>query len=350
MFSFDDKCKMIIATSNADGMHRKMDKQEEIIQTKDKLGIGGSKLWDWVKAISTLSIVGVFSVKLFQTPIALTVDFPTLLSLLLGFFSVGLASLFYFKATDTSNAFYDNTNKFTKDIAQLLAKIESGFGERLKNIEDSNISFRDYVYSGEGRNESNRRVVDDIESKEGEIEKEKEEIESVKKEKDQVISEQEGIIQDLISRANIHDDEKNRILASLKENEKKLRAKDSELNSVFNELRRKEDQLEHIKNRDKSSYSILTNKEKKIMSNLIVYIEGFLPNFISSEAFFDLDQIKVMDLIDSYAVDLDGRYIEDMNYLGFMKGSKVTLKGYNFLSDVMSGRLSSPKKEGLSYL
>jgi hypothetical protein len=196
-----------------------MDKQEDTIQVKDKLDKEGSNLWDWVKAISTLTIVGVFSVKVFQPPIALTVDFPTLLSLLLGFFSVGLASLFYFKATDTSNAFYDNTNKFTKDIAQLLAKIEAGFGERLKSIEDSNTSFRDYVYGGGTKDKKSEK----IEKKEGEIKKEEDEIELFRKEKDQVILEQDGIIQDLISRANIEGDEKENIIKKLKDIEKKLK-------------------------------------------------------------------------------------------------------------------------------
>ena len=87
--------------------------------------------WEWVKSISILAIVAMGCYKLFETNLNITVDFPTLLSLLLGFFSVWLASLFYFKATDSSNAFYDNTHKFTAATSQLLAKIEAGFGERL---------------------------------------------------------------------------------------------------------------------------------------------------------------------------------------------------------------------------
>ncbi len=74
-----------------------------------------ASLWDWVKAISTLAIVGVVSYKIYLTPVELTVDFPMLLSLLLALFSVGLAALFYFKATETGNTFYDNTYTFTKD-------------------------------------------------------------------------------------------------------------------------------------------------------------------------------------------------------------------------------------------
>jgi len=110
--------------------------------SENKVTNDGSTLLDWVKAISTIVVVGVISYKIYLTPISLTVDFPTLLSLLLALFSVGLAALFYFKATETSNTFYDNTYNFTKDIAQLLIKIESGFGEKLRNLDEGYAAMR----------------------------------------------------------------------------------------------------------------------------------------------------------------------------------------------------------------
>jgi ATP-dependent Lon protease len=60
-----------------------------------------------------------------------------LFSLLLALFSISLAALFYFKATDTSNKFYDNTYKFTQQTSEILNKIESGFGEKLSNLSSS---------------------------------------------------------------------------------------------------------------------------------------------------------------------------------------------------------------------
>ena len=39
------------------------------------------------------------------------------------------------KATDTSNNFYDNSYKFTKEISEILGRIEAGFGEKLKHID-----------------------------------------------------------------------------------------------------------------------------------------------------------------------------------------------------------------------
>ena len=35
-------------------------------------------LWEWVKAICTLTVVGVVAYKIYVTPMSLTVDFPTL--------------------------------------------------------------------------------------------------------------------------------------------------------------------------------------------------------------------------------------------------------------------------------
>ncbi|MGB3962225.1 MAG: hypothetical protein WBK95_08325, partial [Sulfurimonas sp.] len=160
-------------------------------------------LWEWVKAISTLSIVGVLSYKVYTTPINLTVDFPTLLSLLLALFSVALASLFYFKATETSNTFYDNTYNFTKDIAQLLVKIESGFGERLRNLDEGYTSMRDYLQHFQENPKDN-------------VEKTKQKIETEKGEVEKVVQERNEIIQKLLERSTLQEEEKSKVLEELK--------------------------------------------------------------------------------------------------------------------------------------
>ncbi|TOH64776.1 hypothetical protein CGI76_24340, partial [Vibrio parahaemolyticus] len=87
-------------------------------------------VWTRAKAFCLCFTVVALSVKLYSTDIELKMDVPTFLSIVLALFSVGLSAIFYFKATDTSNKFYDNSYKYTKDVAQLLVKIESGFGER----------------------------------------------------------------------------------------------------------------------------------------------------------------------------------------------------------------------------
>ncbi len=64
-------------------------------------------------------------------------NFTDLLSLLLAFFSITISIVFYLKAGETANQFYDNTYKFTQHTSEILGRIESGFGERLRNINES---------------------------------------------------------------------------------------------------------------------------------------------------------------------------------------------------------------------
>lgn len=171
--------------------------------------IGKAGLWDWVKAISTVVFVSVCAYKIYSTPTTLTVDFPTLLSLLLALFSVGLAALFYFKATETSNAFYDNTYKFTKDIAELLVKIESGFGERLRNLDEGYSSMRTYLQN--------------IPSKQSDVvEKTKQKLETEQQEIEKVLAERNEIVQHLVERSHLQEEEKEKVLAQLKTKEDEL--------------------------------------------------------------------------------------------------------------------------------
>lgn len=181
-------------------------------------------LWGWVKALSTLAIVGITCFKIFETPIQLTVDFPTLLSLLLALFSVGLAALFYFKATETSNTFYDNTYNFTKDIAQLLVKMESGFGEKLRHLDEGYSSMREYLQNNQ-QSTSNE-----------ELEKTKKKIETEKQEIEKVLSERNEIIQNLVERSHLQAEEKEGVLANLLEKEKELEEARKELTRMNRRL------------------------------------------------------------------------------------------------------------------
>jgi hypothetical protein len=91
----------------------------------------------WTKDVLLL----LFSLALIWRVIVAKIDlkgfsFNDLLSLLLAVFSVALSVAFYFKANETSNQFYDNTYKFTKDMSELLGRIEAGFGERLRHLDE----------------------------------------------------------------------------------------------------------------------------------------------------------------------------------------------------------------------
>lgn len=99
-----------------------------------------------IRLIRELAVVGVLaylSIKLFSGELSL--DFgslsPTeLVSILLAFFSIGLAAAFYFAATGQSNQFYDNVNKFSKDTSELLGRLDEqvkGIGGRQSELKDS---------------------------------------------------------------------------------------------------------------------------------------------------------------------------------------------------------------------
>ena len=167
-------------------------------------------MWEIVKAICAVAGTLVLSVKIYETPIVVTVDFPTLLSLLLALFSVALAALFYFKATDTSNTFYNNTYQFTRDIATLLTKMESGFGERLKHLDEGYSSMRTSL-EGQPSGKSDEAVV---------VAKQK--LEEEKEEFKKVLEQRNRIVKDLIERSQLHSNEKEDISSQLKKKEEEL--------------------------------------------------------------------------------------------------------------------------------
>ncbi|WP_376694603.1 hypothetical protein [Wenzhouxiangella sp. EGI_FJ10409] len=183
-----------------------------------KISTSKANLWDWVKSIIALAAAATILAKAWVTPVDLTVDFPMLLSLLLALFSVGLASLFYFKATETSNTFYDNTYKFTRDITTLLSKIESGFGERLRNLDEGYSSLRDSFQTGAS-------TAEDAVSGSDKILEEKKEIQKY-------MEERNAIVGQLLKQSKLKEDERQKIAAELQEKDEQLREAQEELSRL----------------------------------------------------------------------------------------------------------------------
>lgn len=271
-----------------------------------------SGLWDWVKAISTLTVVGVFSYKVYVTPIALTVDFPTLLSLLLALFSVALAALFYFKATDTSNTFYDNTYNFTKDIAQLLVKMESGFGERLRNLDEGYSSMRDSLQHY-------------YERPSADIERTKEKIETEKSEMEKVVQERNQIIESLIERSSLQHEERAAITEQLKEKEVELAEAQKELSRMSKRL-------------------LVERMEKKRLRNDSIDFDTGVVHFTKShvlpklgiERILEAPRSYIQKRFDSMANELPRGYIDDLEREGYFEEG-LTTRGYHLLKE-LAGR------------
>ncbi|MFP3362628.1 hypothetical protein R0J93_03035 [Pseudoalteromonas sp. SIMBA_148] len=274
-----------------------------------------SGLWEWVKAISTLVIVGVFSYKVYLTPIDLTVDFPTLLSLLLALFSVALAALFYFKATETSNTFYDNTYNFTKDIAQLLVKIESGFGERLRNLDEGYTSMRDSLQHYGSKPNDN-------------VEETKKKIETEKSEMDKVVQERNQIIAQLIERSNLQEEEKSKITSELQEKEEELAGAQKELSQMNKRLF-----MERLERKRNLKSGIDSS------SGAIDFTRSHVLRKIGLERILEAPRSLVIKRFNSLANELPRGYIEDLEHEGFFD-SGLTIEGYHMLKTLAERELA----------
>ncbi|WP_138518300.1 hypothetical protein [Limnobacter alexandrii] len=150
----------------------------------------------------------IFAWKLINSDIQIDMSefsFSELLALLLSLFSVWLSVAFYFKAGDTSNQFYDNSYKFTKEMSEILGRIEAGFGERLRHLDEGYSGIRDRF----------DRLPHYSSATGAEVKREEEEI---KKRED----EQRALLENLATRAKLAEGEKQEIFAKLAEKNEEL--------------------------------------------------------------------------------------------------------------------------------
>lgn len=178
------------------------------------------KLFNYTKQIIALIIVSTLSIKLIVfdfTDINFSNNLTDIISLTLALFSISLSAWFYFKANETSSQFYDNTYQFTKDISEKIGRIEERFGKDLTNIE-----------------QGYQRMLDKFDRLPStEIQKE---IEMKSSNEQEILKEKEEIIQNLIQKANLSEDEKYKI-------SNELAMKERELDKVKIQLMNLNDQL-----------------------------------------------------------------------------------------------------------
>ncbi|MGY4556823.1 hypothetical protein COL22_02030 [Bacillus thuringiensis] len=120
---------------------------------------------NWFKIIITIFIgafLFILARKLLEMNLSLGVtDF---LSIVLALFSIGLSVAFYFKSTDQSNKFYDDTVKFTKDTSTILGEIKASFGEKLTHLSQENIVIKNSIEGVKGAiSQKESRVNEDKE-------------------------------------------------------------------------------------------------------------------------------------------------------------------------------------------
>ena len=265
----------------------------------------------WSKGFLTLSnvrdmlIIALLTIatwKLIGINISITLEsfsFTDLLSVFLAFFAIGLSVAFYFKATDTSNKFYDNSYKFTKEISEILGRIESGFGEKLKHIDDGYTGLRDKF----------DRIPFDVDMAKQEEEKEKKHI----KEQEEEINK---VILDLLEKARVADDEKEKVLSQLDQNAKELERSRFELRKLQRKINSVEDDFSDVPH---NFYEYLSKQLEGVLPRKYAYA----PTRVIRHKFNDfvkdgvLDEMDIQYMESSHLV-LDGELTE--------KGAKLVRK------------------------
>ena len=195
------------------GTSKKEDPKKTIpcLTPMEKVAIRNS--WLKIGVLGSLTLVAI--VKIWQADFSTVLtgfDFSDLLSLFLAMFSIALAVLFYLKATDTSNVFYDNTYRFTKDVSEILGRVEAGFGERLKHLDEGYSGLKTAV----------ERIPFDRNEAEKEIEEEEEQVKKVEEQRNQMI-------EDLAKRAQLEQREKEELFERLKNSDEQLTSARREL-------------------------------------------------------------------------------------------------------------------------
>lgn len=110
---------------------------------KLKLDLKIKNRYSWlIISIVSITTVGTMYAFIFE---GIKINIISLISILLAFFSIYLASLFYFKATEQSNQFYDRTFRYTKDIHVLLSQMDGKFNKSLDVLEKGNETIREKV-------------------------------------------------------------------------------------------------------------------------------------------------------------------------------------------------------------
>jgi hypothetical protein len=113
----------------------KMDFKNFLKKSED--GEGGFLSWPNFRDLSIVLVCIAVAYRLAVSKIAIDLSgfgFTDLLSLILAISAIVLSAAFYFKADESSKNFYNNSYEFTKNISELLGRIEERFGAQLLSI------------------------------------------------------------------------------------------------------------------------------------------------------------------------------------------------------------------------
>lgn len=262
-----------------------------------------------IRDVLLICLIIVITWKLINSNINVSIkefSFTDLLSVFVSFFAIALSVAFYFKATETSNRFYDNSYSFTKEISEILGRIEAGFGEKLKHIDEGYAGIRDRF---------DQFPFDANKAKE-DIEAEKEEIE--KKEK-----EQNDLLEDLAKKAKLAVAEKEQLFRTMEKTHQ-------ELDLAKSDLRRMQRNM--IKHENDNAVPSL---KRRAMDYLIDKIHNEIPQDPKRPVTMKL----IRDIFDNIRKELHHEAIDDLQTIGVLDNNEeFTRKGIEEVRFILTKR------------
>ncbi|ABK98564.1 coiled-coil domain-containing protein [Pelobacter propionicus] len=221
-----------------------------------------------------------------------------LLSLLLALFAIGLSVAFYVKANKISNMFYDNMYKFTKQNSELLGRIEAGFGEQLRHLDEG--------YSG--LRERFDMLPIDLAKTKARVEDEKAEVKQMEQERDKLLEE-------LAIRANLENAEKEAMFAKLKSREIELQSAKNELSKLQMKLR-----------------DAVDEKESGVPLRAIKHTKRAVLDKLGLEDIAEADDATLMSAWNLIKDELSRPYMNDLRRSGIAeKNGELTEEGLQFI-------------------
>lgn len=225
-------------------------------------------------------------------------SFTDLVSLFLAVSSVALSALFYFKADESSRTFYTHTYKFTKEVSEMLGRIDSGFGEKLTNIgqgyNDLSQKFDRFSY----RPRNGEDQVESSELKQAEIHEQE--------------ARRQDLIEGLMQRASLADEEKSELLMQLSTLSRELEKSKAELREQ----------------RHETDYDIDPGFRSYLADFVGRYFE---PGLSDGDSSFYRDRFQSVLSDQVFSADAK-RYMRDKNLL---RGRMLTDKGVELIRSII---------------
>ncbi|MEX0583234.1 MAG: hypothetical protein WD185_06155 [Sneathiella sp.] len=246
--------------------------------------------------VVALVLAAIFKIALAPLLITLqNLSMSELVSLAISIYAVAMSFAFYFQASRTSNTFYDNTYKFTKDVSEILGRMEGMFGEKLAHLDDN-------------YNRMDRRLDRFSPAK---TEKELSESQS---EADESKDKRDELIESLMQKAQLQGEERDEFL-------KRLTQAEEELISARQRASRLERRLIAMNSRVEEPGSPLSPHDYEI---IVDFISNHLLTVLGGpERIMGFDLKDVRDAVVELADDLPSNFINAMRNGGHMSRNRT---------------------------